>query len=113
VERHVQRPMERHCNRRSRNQREPNNNNRSRKYEHHYAFMATMVDPNTDSLGDDDESVHPSREPVQTPGTNQKYFSMEMGKELYNENKNLHTVLRKVGNFLMVQHPDLLLTMKK
>jgi hypothetical protein len=27
-----------------------------------------------DPLGDDDKSVHLSREPVQTPGTNQKYF---------------------------------------
>ncbi len=91
-ERHVQRPTERHCNRRSRDQREPNNNNRPREYEHLYAFMATMVDPNTDSLGDDDESVHPSREPVETPGTYQKYFSTETEEELYEENKKLHTV---------------------
>ncbi len=66
-----------------------------------------------DSLGDDDKSVHPSREPMQTPGTNQKYFSTEMEEELYDENKKLHTVLRKVGNFLRAQHPDLLLTMEK
>jgi hypothetical protein len=85
--------MEHHCNHRSRSQREPNNNNRSRGYEHHYAFMATMVDPNTDPLGDDDESVHPSREPVQTPGTNQKLFSTKMEEELYKEDKKLHTVL--------------------
>ncbi len=37
-----------------------------------------MMDPNTEDLGDDDESVHPSREPVQTPGTKQKFFTMEM-----------------------------------
>jgi hypothetical protein len=49
--------------------------------------MATMVDPITDSLGDDDESVHPSRGTVQTPGTNHKYFSTEMEEELYDENK--------------------------
>jgi hypothetical protein len=113
VECHVQRPMERHCNRRSTNQREPNNNNRSRGYEYHYAFMAMMVDPNTDPLGDDDESVHPSREPVQTPATNQKFFSMELEEELYKENKKLHTVLQKLDNFLRVQHPDLLCTMEK
>ncbi len=113
MERHVQYPTERHCNRRSRNQREPNNNNRSRGYEHHYAFMAKTVDPNMDSLGDDDESVHLPREPVQTPGTNQKYFSTEMEEALYDENKKLHTVLQKVGNFLRVQHPNLLCTMEK
>jgi hypothetical protein len=83
VERHVQCLMECHCNRRSRN------------------------------LGDDDESEHPSREPVQTPGTNRKCFSTEMEEELYDENKKLHTVLRKVGNFLRAQHLDLLLTMEK
>jgi hypothetical protein len=75
--------------------------------------MATTVDPNTDSLGDDDESVHASREPVQTPGTNRKYFSTDMEEELHDEIKKLHTVLRKVGNFLRVQHPNLLLTMEK
>ncbi len=64
--------------------------------------MAMTVDPNTDSLGDDVESVHPSREPVQTPGTYQKNFSTEMEEELYDENKKLHAVLRKVGNFLRV-----------
>jgi hypothetical protein len=85
--------MEHHCNRRSRNQREPNNNNRSRGYKHHYTFMATTVDSNTDPLGNDNESLHPSREPVQTPGTNQKWFSTETEEELYEENKKLHTVL--------------------
>jgi hypothetical protein len=65
VERHFQRPTER-CNYRSRNQREHNNYNRSPGYKHHYAFMALVVDPNTDAQGDDDESVHPSRVPVQT-----------------------------------------------
>ncbi len=93
VERHVQHPMVHHCSRRSRNQREPNNNSMSREYEHHYAFMAIMVDPNTDPLGDDDESVHPSREPIKTPGTNQKFFTTELEEELYKESKKLHTVL--------------------
>jgi hypothetical protein len=55
--------------------------------------MAAMVDPNMDSLGDDDESVHTSRAPVQTPGTNQKFFPMEMEDELYKENSKSHTVL--------------------
>ncbi len=32
---------------------------------------------------------------------------------MYDENKKLHTVLRKVGSFLRVQHPDLLHTMEK
>jgi hypothetical protein len=76
--------------------------------------MAQTKDPiSTDSLGDDDKSVHHSREPVQTPGTNRKYFSTEMEEELYDENKKLHTVLQKIGNFLRVQHPDLLRTMEK
>ncbi len=75
--------------------------------------MAKTVDPNTDSLGDDNESAHPSRDPVQTPRTNHKYFFMEMEEEMYNENKKLHTVLRKLDNFLRVQHPDLLRTMEK
>jgi hypothetical protein len=50
---------------------------------------------------------------VQTPGTEQKYFSTEMEEELYDENRKLHTVLRKLGNFLRVQHPNLLCTMEK
>jgi hypothetical protein len=53
--------------------------------------MATQVDPKTDALGDDDESVHPSREPLQTPGTKEKFFTMEMEEELYEENRKLHT----------------------
>jgi hypothetical protein len=73
VECHVQHPTIHHCNRHLRNQREPNNNNkRFRGYEHHYTYMATTVDPNMDASGDDDESVHPSRAPVQTPGTIKK-----------------------------------------
>ncbi len=55
VEHHVQHPTVNYYNRRSRNQREPNDNNRSHGYEHYYAFMATMVDPNTDAPEDDDE----------------------------------------------------------
>jgi hypothetical protein len=75
--------------------------------------MAMMVDPNTDAPGDDDESVHPSRESVQTPGTNQKFFSSEMEEELYEEHRKIHTVLRKQDNFLRAQHPELLSTMEK
>jgi hypothetical protein len=60
VERHVQCPTVHHCNHRSRSQREPNNNNRSRGYEHQYDFIVTMVDLNMDVPGDDDVSVHPS-----------------------------------------------------
>ncbi len=92
VEHQAQRPTERHCNHRLRNQRELNNNNRSRGCEHHYAFMAMTVDPNTDSLGDDNESVLPSREPVQTPGTDQTYFSTEKEQKLNYKNKKLQTV---------------------
>ena len=113
VERHFQRPTARHCNHRSRNRREPNNNNRSPGYEHHYAFMALTVDPSTDAPGDDDESVHPTREPVQTPGTSNKFFATDTEEELYEENKKLHTVLKKLDNFLRVQHPELLRTMQK
>jgi hypothetical protein len=82
----VQRPMEHICSHRSRNQRQPNKNNRSREYEQHCAFVIKMVDPNMDPLGDDDQSVLFSREPVQTRGTDRKYFSTEMEEELYNEN---------------------------
>jgi hypothetical protein len=91
---HIQHPTECHCNRRSRNQREPNNNKRSRGYKHQYAFMAKMVGPNMDSLGDNDESVHLPREPMQTPGSDRIYFSTEMEEEVYDENKKLHTVLQ-------------------
>jgi hypothetical protein len=87
-------------NHRLKNQREPNNNNRSQGYEDHYAFMATMVDPNTDAPGEDDKSVDPSRAPVRTPGTNQKIFQMEMEEELYEETRKMYTVLQKLGNFL-------------
>ena len=71
------------------------------------------MDPNTDAPGDDDESVDPSRVPVQTPGTSNKFFTMDTEEELYKENKKLHTVLRKLDNFLRVQHPELLRTMQK
>ncbi len=63
MECHVQCPTVHHCNCCSKNQREPNNNNRSQGYEHYYSFMATMVDPNTDAPGEDNESIHPSRAP--------------------------------------------------
>ncbi len=75
--------------------------------------MATTVDPNTDAPGDDDESVHPNRAPVQTPGTSTKFFTTDTEEELYEENKKLHTVLRKLDNLLRVQHPELLRTMQK
>ncbi len=58
--------------------------------------MALMVDPNMDAPGDDDESVHPNRAPVQTPGTSNKFFTMDTEEELYEKNKKLHTVLRKL-----------------
>ncbi len=75
--------------------------------------MALTVDPNTDAPGDDDELVDPSRAPVQTPGTSNKFFTTDTEEELYEENKKLHTVLRKLDNFLRVQHPELLCTMQK
>jgi hypothetical protein len=75
--------------------------------------MAIMVDPDTDASGEDDESVHPARAPVPTPGTNKTFFAMDTEEELYEENKKLHTVLRKLENFLRVQHPELLCTMIK
>ncbi len=75
--------------------------------------MALTVDPNTEAPGGDDESVHPSRAPVQTPGTSNKFFTTDTEEELYEENKKLHTVLRKLDNFLWVQHPELLCTMQK
>jgi hypothetical protein len=55
--------------------------------------MTTMVDPNLDALRDEDESVHPSRAPIQTPGTDQGFFTMETEEELYKENKKVHTSL--------------------
>ena len=75
--------------------------------------MALTVDPNTDAPGDDDELVDPSRAPVQTPGTSNKFFTTDTEEKLYEENKKLHTVLRKLDNFLLVQHPELLRTMQK
>jgi hypothetical protein len=77
VERHVERPMV-HCNHCcSRNKREPDNNTMSWDYEHHFAFMATMVDPNPDVLGDDNEMYHAPRKPVETPATTEEYTSMK------------------------------------
>ncbi len=75
--------------------------------------MALTVDPNTDAPGDDNKSVHPNRAPVNTPGTSNKFFITNKEEELYEENKKLHTVLRKLDNFLRVQHPELLRTMQK
>jgi hypothetical protein len=89
------------CHRSSRHQREPNINNRSRGYEHYYAFIATMVDPNADALADDNES------------TDQGFFTTETEEELYQENKKLHTILQRLDNFLRVQHPELLRPMEK
>jgi hypothetical protein len=35
-----------------------------------------------------------------TPGTSNKFFTMDTEEELYEENKKLDTVLRKLDNFL-------------
>ncbi len=78
----------------------PYNNKRSRGYEYHYIFTTTTVDPNMDAPGEDDKSFHPSRAPVQTPGTNQNFFTVEMEEEMYEENRKLHTVLQNLDNFL-------------
>ncbi len=66
-----------------------------------------------DAPGEDKESVHPDRAPMKTPGTHSKFFAMDTEEELYEENKKLKTVLRKLDNFLRVQHPDLLRTIQK
>jgi hypothetical protein len=76
--------------------------------------MVTMVDPKPYAPGDDSESVHPARASVQTPGINQKIFTMEMEEELYDENKKFHIVLqKKIDNCLQAQHPELFCTMEK
>jgi hypothetical protein len=62
--------------------------------------MAMMVDPNSDRPGDDDETYHAPRKPMETPANAEEYLSTTMEHELYEEIKRLTTVLRKVGNFL-------------
>ncbi len=114
MERHVQHPMVSRNHRCSRKQREPNNNNnRTRDYEHHFAFMATTVGPNPDIPGDGDRTYHAPGKPVETPASAVKYTSTKMEFEMYKEVKRLATIITKVGNFLQGQHPDLLRTMEK
>jgi hypothetical protein len=105
--------MVHHCSCHLRNQREPNNNNRSQDYEHHYVFMARTVCPNSEAPGDDDESVHHPRVPVKTPANVKGCFATDTGKELHKENKKLHTELHKLVNFLWAQYLELLCTMEK
>jgi hypothetical protein len=97
-----------------RSQREPNNNNRPRSYEHHFAFMATTVDSNPDLPGDDDDETYfiPG-EPVETPAADDKYISAVREFEMYKGIKRLATVLMNIGGFLKEQHPELLCTMEK
>jgi hypothetical protein len=63
--------------------------------------MATMVDPNSDALGDDDGMYHDPIMPVETPANTVA------------NNKKLHTVLRKLGNFLRARHPESIRMMEK
>jgi hypothetical protein len=111
--RHEERPTVNHTHRCPRSLREPNNNNRSRDYEHHFAFMATTVGPNPDLPGDDDGTFHAPRKPVDTPATADEYTSMRMEFDMYKEIKRLARIITKVGDFLKGQHPELLRTMKK
>jgi hypothetical protein len=113
VERHVEHPTVSRNHRLSRKQREPNNNNRPRDYEHHFAFMATTVGPNPDIPGDDDGTYHAPGKPVETPATAVKYTSTKMEFEMYEKVKRLARIIMKVGNFLQGQHPELLRTMEK
>lgn len=113
MERHVQHPTESRNHRCSRGERKPNNNDRPRDYEHHFAFMATTVGPNPDFPGDDDGTYHAPGKPVETPASAVRYTSTKMEFEMYEEVKRLATILTKVGNFLKGQHPDLLRTMEK
>jgi hypothetical protein len=110
---HVKRPMvsrNHHC---SRSQREPNSNNRSRDYEHHFAFMAMTVGPNPDVPGDDDRTYHASGKPVETPATAEEYTSTRMEFDMYEEIKRLARIITKVGDFVKGEHPELLRTMEK
>jgi hypothetical protein len=86
---------------------------RPQDYEHHFAFMATMVGPNPDIPGDDNGTYHVPRKPMETLATDVKYTSMKMEFEMYEEVKRLAQILTKVGNFLQGQHPELLCTMEK
>jgi hypothetical protein len=66
-----------------RSQREPNNNIRFRDYEHHFAFMAILVDSNPDVPGDDDDKTyHPTGEPVKTPAADDEYTSTRREYEM-------------------------------
>ncbi len=113
MECHVEHPTV-SCNHRcSRKQREPNNNNRPRDYEHHFAFMATAVGPNPDTPRDDDGTYHAPEKPVETPATAVKYTSTKMEFQMYEEVKRLAKILMKVGTFLQGQHPEILRTMEK
>ena len=97
----------------SRGERKPNNNDRPRDYEHHFAFMATTVGPNLDIPGDDDGTYHAPGRPVETPATAVKYTSTKMEYEMYEEVKRLAKILTRVGNFLQGQHPEILRTMAR
>ncbi len=105
MERHVEHPYvsRNHCC--SRKQWEPNNNNRPRDYEHHFALMATTVGPNPDILGDDDGTYHAPGKPMETPATAVKCTSTKMEFEMYEEVKRLAKILMKVGNFLQREAP--------
>ncbi len=75
--------------------------------------MATTVDPNSDVLGDDNKTYHAPGKPMETPATVEEYTNTEMEYEMYDQIKRLTTVLRKVGNFLQAQHPELISAMEK
>ncbi len=113
MECHVKHPTVSRNHRCSKKQREPNNNNRPRDYEHHFAFMATTVGPNLNILGDDDGTYHAPGKPMETPATAVKYTSTKMEFEIYEEVKRIAKILMKVGNFLQGQHPEILRTMEK
>ncbi len=89
MERHVEHPTVSHNHRCSRKQREPNNNNRLRDYEHHFAFMATTVGSNPDIPGDDDGTYRAPGKPMEIPATAVKYTSMKMEFEMYEEVKKI------------------------
>jgi hypothetical protein len=56
---------------------------------------------------------HAPRKPVETPATAEECTSTEMEYKMYGQVKKLTTVLRKAGNFLQVQHPELICTIEK
>ena len=113
MECHVEHPTVSRNHRCSRREREPNNNNRPRDYEHHFAFMATTVGPNPDIPGDDDGTYHAPGKPMETPASAVKYTSTKMEFEMYEEVRGLAKILMKVGNFLQGEHPEILRTMEK